>query len=170
MKRNEEIGSPNAAPAVAREAQAKTEKAPRPKLPAEKVTKPMAPLGQAPLAKARSPLPKTQTPPPEVAKPKDGARALTPEELLMERDRIYARLTSIPNVISRPSPADYVVFEVADPNVAHKKLVALGVPADVVQKYPKVTNGMRVFVRSARQNEEDRKSTRLNSSHLGISY
>jgi histidinol-phosphate/aromatic aminotransferase/cobyric acid decarboxylase-like protein len=71
----------------------------------------------------------------------------------MERDRIYARLTSIPNVISRPSPADYVVFEVADPNLVHRRLVGLGIPSDTVQKYPKIPNGMRVFVRSAKRNE-----------------
>lgn len=87
--------------------------------------------------------------------PSTGAdRSLSPEEMQMERDRIYARLTSINNVIARPSPADYVVFEVADPTLVHKKLVALGIPPDVVQKYPKIPNGMRVFVRNARRNEE----------------
>jgi histidinol-phosphate/aromatic aminotransferase/cobyric acid decarboxylase-like protein len=82
------------------------------------------------------------------------ARFMSPEELQMERDRIYARLTSIPNVVSRPSPSDYVVFEVGDPSLVLKKLASLGVPADVVQKYPKIQNGLRVFVRSAKQNEE----------------
>jgi len=82
------------------------------------------------------------------------ARSMSPEELQMERDRIYARLTSIPNVTSRPSPSDYVVFEVPDPSTVIKKLIAIGIPAEVVQKYPKIQNGLRVFVRSARQNEE----------------
>lgn len=81
-------------------------------------------------------------------------RTLSPEELQAERDRIYSRLTSIPNVTTRPSPADHVVFEVADPAAVHRKLVQLGIPSDVVQKYPKVPNGMRVFVRTARRNEE----------------
>lgn len=93
-------------------------------------------------------------PPVEVARPVPIERILSPEELQAERDRIYARLTSINNVIARPSPSDYVVFEVQDPNVVHRKLVALGIPAEVVQKYPKIPNGMRVFVRSARRNEE----------------
>ncbi|MFN0207988.1 MAG: hypothetical protein ACKVS6_16910 [Planctomycetota bacterium] len=82
------------------------------------------------------------------------ARSMSPDELQMERDRIYARLTSIPNVTSRPSPSDYVVFEVPDPTTVIKKLIAIGIPAEVVQKYPKIQNGLRVFVRSARQNEE----------------
>jgi histidinol-phosphate/aromatic aminotransferase/cobyric acid decarboxylase-like protein len=98
--------------------------------------------------------PRAIVPPIEAVKPAPVERYLSPEELQMERDRIYARLTSIANVIARPSPADYVVFEVVDPNVVHKKLVALGIPPEVAQKYPKIQNGMRVFVRSARKNEE----------------
>jgi hypothetical protein len=97
---------------------------------------------------------KATIPIPEAPKPAGADKYLSPEELQMERDRIYARLTSINNVIARPSPSDYVVFEVVDPNVVHKKLVALGIPPEVVQKYPKVQNGLRVFVRSARKNEE----------------
>lgn len=95
-----------------------------------------------------------EIPPPEMPRPAGLGRPLAPEELQMERDRIYARLTSIPNVTSRPSPSDYVVFEVNDPANVHKKLIALGVPMDVVQKYPKLPNGMRVFVRTAKMNEE----------------
>lgn len=123
---------PAAAPIV------KTEGAPKPKGP-KKVKK--APE-------------RVEIPPPEMPRPAGLGRPLAPEELQMERDRIYARLTSIPNVTSRPSPSDYVVFEVNDPTNVHKKLVALGVPMDVVQKYPKLPNGLRVFVRTAKMNEE----------------
>ncbi len=80
-------------------------------------------------------------------------RPLSPEELSMERDRIYARLTSVQNVTSRPSPSDYVVFEVADPDLVLRRLLSQGIPVDMVQKYPKIPNGMRVFVRTARRNE-----------------
>ncbi|MBL8692921.1 MAG: hypothetical protein JNJ88_02375 [Planctomycetes bacterium] len=90
---------------------------------------------------------------PERVIPEPEERPMSPEELSAERDRIYARLTAIPNVISRPSPADYVVFEVADPEATYRKLVSLGVPSENIQKYPKLPNGMRVFVKSARRNE-----------------
>jgi hypothetical protein len=102
---------------------------------------------------AASALPRTTVPLPEITAPIDFERPLTPDELSMERDRIYARMVSIQNVISRPSPADFVVFEVGDPQLVHRRLVAAGIPADTVQKYPKIPNGMRVMVRSAKRNE-----------------
>lgn len=126
-KRKKAAGKPAAAP--------KAKKAkPRPKA-----------AKSAPVRVAVAPVERTLPPPVE--------RPLSAEELMMERDRIYARLVGIPNVISRPSPADYVVFEVADPNVVHRKLIALGMSPDVVQKHPKIPNGMRVFVRSSKMNE-----------------
>lgn len=124
-----------------------------PKAVAAEVVIPPVPKVRTPRKPKKAPE-RVEIPPPEMPRPTGLIRPLSPEELQMERDRIYARLTSIPNVTSRPSPSDYVVFEVGDPVAVHKKLVALGIPADVVQKYPKLPNGMRVFVRTAKMNEE----------------
>jgi hypothetical protein len=135
----------------------------KPKAPTKKLVKsPATAPSTSPAAAPRTVKPKrvakepprVAIPPIEPTRAPIAERYLSPEELQMERDRIYARLTSIANVIARPSPADYVVFEVVDPNVVHKRLVLLGIPPEVVQKYPKIQNGMRVFVRSARKNEE----------------
>ena len=106
-----------------------------------------------PAAKRSKPVPRTKVPIPEISIPIDVERPLSPDELSMERDRIYARMVSIPNVISRPSPADFVAFEVADPTLVHRRLVAAGIPSDTIQKYPKIPNGLRVIVRSAKRNE-----------------
>jgi len=148
-----------AAPAAERPAPATaTIRAPKKKAPASaeeasSAGPPKAALKRVVVAPAEASAPPKPVERPERVIPEPEERPMSPEELSAERDRIYARLTAIPNVISRPSPADYVVFEVADPEATYRKLVSLGVPAENIQKYPKLPNGMRVFVKSARRNE-----------------
>lgn len=121
--------------------------------PVEASAPPKAGLKRVVVAPVEASAPPKPVERPERVIPEPEERPMSPEELSAERDRIYARLTAIPNVISRPSPADYVVFEVADPDATYRKLVSLGVPSENIQKYPKLPNGMRVFVKSARRNE-----------------
>lgn len=133
--------------------------APRPGSLPKQSTKPVSDGGapgvlKAPRKTVKKTPPLVEVPPPESFRPPEAGRPLSPDELQMERERIYARLTSIPNVVSRPSPSDYVIFEVPDRTAVQKKLVAHGVPAEIVRFDPKIPNALRVFVRVAKKNEE----------------
>jgi histidinol-phosphate aminotransferase len=84
-----------------------------------------------------------------------GALREVVDGLVVERERVFEALRSIPGLKAYPSKANFILFELldADPKDAFESLYADGVLVRDVTSYPRLGRALRVSIGSPREND-----------------
>src|SRR5256885_9392316 len=93
-----------------------------------------------------------------------------PRSTLFPYTTLFRSLPALPALRMAPSAANFLFIDIGRPNgPVNEALLARGIITKP-WKEPGFEHFIRVSVGTEADNERDRKSTRLNSSHLVISY
>lgn len=77
----------------------------------------------------------------------------TVEHIIQERERVLARMSSIPGVVPRPSMANFVLFEVVEHEKVYRRLHRRGITVRDVSGYDELKSSLRVTIGTPEENE-----------------
>jgi histidinol-phosphate aminotransferase len=77
----------------------------------------------------------------------------TVEHIIQERERVLARMSSIPGVVPRPSMANFVLFEVLEHEKVYRRLHRRGITVRDVSGYDELKSSLRVTIGTPEENE-----------------
>ncbi|MBL8898893.1 MAG: histidinol-phosphate transaminase [Planctomycetes bacterium] len=77
----------------------------------------------------------------------------TVEQIIQERERVLARMSTIPGVVPRPSMSNFVLFEVLEHEKVYRRLHRLGITVRDVSGYDELKSSLRVTIGTPEENE-----------------